>query len=85
MEPNTPTETYSLFIEGERGVLETTVGLFEQNGKTFVKSIATSHCSGKPSLISRSLIHDALATKEWFDSHPEVITECRVWSPEVEK
>lgn len=83
MAANTPIGTYSLFLEGEQGVLETTVGLFEQNGKNFVKSIATSHCSGKPPLISRSLIHDALARKEWFDSHPEVITECRVWYPEV--
>ncbi|MDB4793326.1 hypothetical protein OAG75_01650 [bacterium] len=83
MSANAPIETYSLFIEGERGVLETTVGLFEQNGKTFVKPIATSLCSGDPPLISRSLIHGALATQEWFDSHPEVIAECRVWYPKV--
>jgi len=83
MSANTPIETCSLFFEGERGVLEAIVGLFQQDGKTFVKPIATSLCSGVPPLISRSLIHDALATQEWFNSHPEVITECRVWSPEV--
>ena len=73
-----PLQTFTLFLESETGVLETTMGAFEMGGHSFLRPIASEVSSGDPQQISRLQLQDALGMYQWALSYPQVLSEGRV-------
>lgn len=73
-----PLQTFTLFLESETGVLETTMGAFEVAGQSFLRPISCEVSSGQPEQFSRSQLQAALGMYQWALSYPQVLSEGRV-------
>ena len=73
-----PLQTFTLFLESETGVLETTMGAFEVDGRSFLRPISCKISSGQPQQFTRPQLKAALGMYHWALSYPQVLSEARV-------
>jgi len=67
-----PVKTFITFFEGECGVCECTIGVFEYLGRRFLKPIAVRTASGTGTLLSRRRIEEALTSLQWAGAHSDL-------------
>ena len=67
-----PVKTFTTFFEGECGVCECTIGVFEHLGRRFLKPMAVRNASGSGTLISQRRLEEALTSLQWAGAHSEL-------------
>jgi hypothetical protein len=73
-----PLQTFKFFLEGESGVLECIVGVFDKGKGRFVMPMATRIASGHFDKVSKASLEEAVRCHNWAQQHPEVFSEARV-------